>query len=193
MLVQNEAMGLPLRAMSLGEFLEWENAQPDRNEFHRGEVLAMVGARRVHERVAANLVRRIGNALDGSPCQVFSAGAKLQVADEAILYPDVFVTCDRTDLATEMIFRSPSVVIEVPSPATAAYDQGLKFSLYRRVASLREFVLIDPDTRRVESFRRGDDGLWVLHDMTDAAALALPTIDVVVPMAELFAGVQPPA
>ncbi len=193
MLVQNEAMGLPLRAMSLGEFLEWENAQPDRNEFHRGEVFAMVGARRVHERVVVNLVSRIDSALQGSPCQVFGSNAKLQVADDAILYPDVFVTCDRADLATEMIFRSPSVVIEVLSPTTAAYDQGLKFSLYRRIASLREFVLIDPDTRRVESFRRGDDGLWVLHDMTDAAALALSAIDAIVPMVELFAGVQPPA
>lgn len=183
-------MGTPARKLTLQEYLDWENARPDRNEYVRGEVYAMVGGRRPHGRVVANLVRHLSNQLDGSPCQVFSESMKIQIADEAVLYPDVFVTCDRADLATEMIFRAPLLVIEVLSPSTQAYDRSLKFALYRRIPSLREYVLIDPDSRRVEAFRRGDDDLWTLHDMSDDSVLLLPAIDAEVAMANVFFGVD---
>ena len=183
-------MGMLASKLTLQEFIDWENAQPDRNEYCRGEVFAMVGARRTHGRTVSNLVRHLGNQLAGSPCQVFNEGMKIQVADEAILYPDVFVTCDPADLATEMIFRAPIVVIEVLSPSTQAYDRGQKFALYRHLPSLREYVLIDPDTRRIESFRRGSDDLWVLHDMTDDAAVLMPAIGAQVLMTDVFAGVD---
>ena len=100
-------MGLPANQLSLTEFLDWENRQPQRHEFHRGEVFAMVGARRAHGRVVLNLGRRIAEALEGSPCQAFVENMKVQIAEDTVLYPDVFVTCDSADLATEMIFRSP--------------------------------------------------------------------------------------
>jgi Uma2 family endonuclease len=66
----------------------------------------------------------------------------------------------------------------------------MKFALYRGLASLREFVLVDPESRRVEAFRVGVDGLWVLHDMSDDAALAVAAIGATIPMAEVFAGVD---
>ena len=183
-------MGMPIQKLTLAEFIEWENAQPDRNEFVRGEVFAMVGGRRIHGRVVANLVQAFANRLSGSPCQVFAESMKVQVAGDAIVYPDVFVTCDEHDLRTDQIFRSPLVVVEVLSPSTQGYNRSLKFTLYRRVASLREYVLIDPDSRQVEAFRVGADGLWVLHDMSEQAMLTLPAIDATIPMTEVFAGVD---
>ena len=81
-------------------------------------------------------------------------------------------------------------MIEVLSPSTHVHDRSIKFALYRRLASLREYVLIDPDSRRVESFRVGADGLWVLHDMTDDGSLVVPAIDATIPMAEVFAGLD---
>jgi Uma2 family endonuclease len=183
-------MGTPATKLTLAEYLEWENAQPDKNEFVRGEVFAMVGARRAHGAIVINLVRSIASHLAGSPCRVFCEGMKVQIAGDAILYPDVFVTCDAADLRTDQIFRSPLAVIEVLSPSTHVYDRSIKFALYRRLASLREYVLIDPESRRVESFRVGPDGLWVLHDMTDDGSLVVPAIDATIPMAEVFAGVD---
>ena len=179
--------------LSLSEFLAWENEQPERHEFYRGEIFAMVGARRVHGRVVSNLSRRFSEALDGSPCQVFVEGMKVQIDTDTVLYPDVFVTCDKTDLATEMVFRAPTLVIEVLSPSTQAYDRSQKFALYRRIPALREYILVDPDTRRVEGFRRGADGLWVLHDMSDGDALEAASIDARVLLADVFDGVTPPA
>lgn len=184
-------MGMPVHKLSLDEFLKWENAQPDRNEYYRGEVFAMTGARRAHGRVVGNLMRHLGNQLEGSPCQVFAESMKLQIADDTILYPDVFVTCHPADLGTELIFRAPTVVIEVLSPSTQAYDRSKKFALYRRLVSLKEYVLVDPDTRRVESFRLGPGGLWTLHDMSENPAIDLVFPPCTVAMEDLFAGVDP--
>lgn len=183
-------MGVPQQQMTLSAFLDWEGAQPERHEFHRGEVFAMVGGRRSHGRVVSNLVRHLGNQLDGSPCQVFAESMKLQVGDDTILYPDVFVTCDKADLATEMIFRSPTLVAEVLSPSTQAYDRGAKFALYRRVPSLREYLLVDPEARTVEAFRRSNGG-WTFHDLSEGEAVELVSIACAVPVAELFRGVDP--
>lgn len=110
---------------------------------------------------------------------------KVQPADETILYPDLFVTCDAADLRTEMIFRAPTLVVEVLSPTTQAYDRSLKFALYRQLASLREYGLVDPDTRRIEVFRVGADGLWVLHDMSDRDAVDFASVGCSVPMADV--------
>lgn len=184
-------MGTPLPKLTLDDYLRWESEQPDRHEFHRGEVFAMVGGRRVHGRVVGNLTRLLGNALHGSPCQVFSESMKVQPADDTILYPDVFVTCDAADLRTDMIFRAPKLVVEVLSPSTQAHDRSLKFALYRHLASLQEYALVDPDTRRIEVFRIGADGLWVLHDMSERDALTLASVGCDIPMADVFDGVEP--
>lgn len=183
-------MGLPQEQLSLQAYLDWENAQPERHEFYRGEVFAMTGGRRSHGRVTANLVRHFGNQLAGTPCQVFSESMKIQIADDTILYPDIFVTCDRQDLQTEMIFRAPTLVIEVLSPSTQAYDRSQKFALYRRLPSLKEYALIDPETRRAEVFRINADGHFVLFDMSESETLELASINCKVAMAEVFDGID---
>lgn len=185
------ALAQPL--LSLQAYLAWENEQPEKHEFHRGEVFAMVGARRVHGRVQSNLTRRLGNRLEGLPCQVFADTMKVQVGNDTILYPDVFVTCDPADLATEQIFRAPTVVFEVLSPSTQSYDRSQKFALYRRLPALQEYVLVDPDTRRVEAFRRNAQDQWVLHDMSEGDTLEIGSLALRLPMAEVFEGVDPPA
>lgn len=183
-------MGVALEKLTMSAFLEWENAQEMRHEFHRGEVFAMVGARRSHGRVVSNLVHALMSALEGSPCQVFNQGMKVQVAVDTILYPDVFVTCDSADLATEMLFHSPTLVVEVLSPTTEEYDRSRKFALYRRLESLKEYVLINPETRRLESFVRGLDGLFVLHDMSEGDLVRLRSLEIAIPMAAVFFGLD---
>ena len=183
---------LPQPRISLDAYLEWENAQVEKHEFHRGEVFAMVGGRRVHGRVVGNIGRELGVQLKGSPCQVFSETMKVQIGEDTVLYPDVFVTCDRADLATDLIFRSPTLVVEVLSPSTQSYDRSQKFALYRRIPSLREYILVDPDTRRVDGFRRDEKGQWVLVDMSDGSALEAASIGASVSLVDVFDGVDPP-
>ena len=64
---------------------------------------------------------------------------KLQVADDALFYPDVFVTCDPQDLKTELVFRQPKLIVEVLSNSTQAFDRGLKFAAYRQIDALQEY------------------------------------------------------
>jgi Uma2 family endonuclease len=115
---------------------------------------------------------------------------KIQIGDDTILYPDVFVTCDRQDLQTDMIFRAPTLIIEVLSPSTQAYDRSQKFALYRRLPSLKEYALIDPETRRAEVFRINADGLFVLFDMSESDMLELSSVGCKVSIAEVFAGID---
>lgn len=162
-------MGQPQPRMTLAEFLDWENSQDQRHEFVGGEVFAMVGAGRVHGLVSLNIATSLKQQLRGTPCQAFISDMKLQTADDSLFYPDVFVTRDPADLRTELVFRAPTVVVEVLSPSTEAFDRGLKFAHYRRLPSLQEYLLVDPDARRMELFRRGADGLFTLHDAADGA------------------------
>ncbi len=186
-------MALTAEKLSMTDYLAWESQQPDRHEFYRGEVFATVGVRRVHGLVVLNLALAIKSHLKGGPCQVFSESLKLQVADDAIFYPDLFVTCDPADLKTDSIFRKPTLIVEVLSESTQSYDRGLKFAAYRRLESLREYVLIHPDTRRVEIFRRNQSGLFEIHDPASSEGLHLSSIELHVPMAEIFDGVEMPA
>ncbi|MCE2659337.1 MAG: Uma2 family endonuclease [Rubrivivax sp.] len=174
--------------ISLEAYMAWEELQPERHEFYRGEIFAMVGAKRIHGRVVNNLAGELRLALRGTPCQAFHEGMKLQIGADTVLYPDLFVTCDKADLATEAVFRAPTLVVEVLSPSTQGYDRSQKFALYRRLESLKEYILVDPETRRVEAFRRTPDNQWVLCDMTEADTLHAASLSLSVPMAEVFAG-----
>jgi len=157
----------------------------------RGEVFAMVGGRRIHNQLAGNVFAALKQQLKGRRCQAFIETAKVLTDEGNLFYPDVFVTCDSADLKTDYIFRSPSVIVEVMSPTTQAYDRGLKFTLYRRLASLREYALIDPETREVVVFRRGGDGLFTLHDLTGAPAIEFTSIACVISAEDVFEGIEP--
>jgi len=183
-------MGLPAEKLSIDQFMAWENLQGIRHEFYRGEVFAMVGARRVHGLVTGNLFAAFKTHLKGSRCRAFVEAMKLQVAGNAIFYPDVFVTCDERDLKTDMVFMRPLLLVEVLSESTQAYDRGLKFTAYRQIETLREYLLVDPDHRRVELFRRNDRGNFELIDQTGDTHLVLDSVALRLPMAEVFDGVE---
>ena len=182
-------MGVPLRKLSLAEFLAWEEQQPGRHEFFGGETFAMVGGTARHNRVILNLASRIGSHLDGTSCQVFAETMKAQLAD-SVLYPDVMVTCGTAVAGDEQAITDPLLVIEVLSPSTKGYDKRDKFILYRSLASLREYVLIDPALRQVEVFTLASAGAWMFTDQTREDTLSLESIDFKLPMAMVFRGVE---
>ena len=125
-------------ALSREDFIAWENTQPDKHEFVAGEVFAMVDARRVHVSIAGNCFARLKEHLRGGPCRAFMADMKLEVtAADAVFYPDVLVTGHAEDLKAETTMHQPTVIIEVLSESTAAYDRGDKFASYRLIESLR--------------------------------------------------------
>ncbi|WP_029526446.1 Uma2 family endonuclease [Polaromonas glacialis] len=172
------------------DYLAWEAAQLDRHEYIDGEVFAMAGAEDRHVTVTMNLAFALRQHLSGSPCRTYMSNMRLHVAAaNSYFYPDVLVTCSALDLASPMVKTEPKLIAEVLSPSTAAYDRGLKFSHYRRIASLEEYVVIDLDTRSTDCFRKRDDGLWVLHPFARGETVVLASVALELSAAQLFAEV----
>lgn len=145
-------------------YLAWEAEQAEKHKYPDGAVFARGGASDVHVTLAGNVAMALRNHLRGSPCRVFISDMKLQVeAANAFFYPDVFVTCAESDRAHSHYKAAPSLVVEVLSPTTSAYDRGAKFAAYRKLPSLREYALVDTERHSIDLFRRGDSGHWVLY------------------------------
>ena len=178
-----------LPKMTLAAFLDWETAQVEKHEFVGGGILATNDSRRVHGIDSLNLFALLRQQLRGTACRAFANSMKLQIGQDTF-YPDVFVTCDAADLRTEQIFRAPKLIVEVLSPSTEGYDRGLKFSLYRRLPSLAEYLLVHPDTREASLLRRGAEGLFTLHDFSNAARIELTSIGCALDRDDLFEGVE---
>jgi Uma2 family endonuclease len=123
---------------------------------------------------------------------------KLHIAStDAYVYPDVLVTCHEADRApaADLMKHHPSLVVEVLSDSTGAYDRGRKFELYRSIVGLTEVLFVQPDRPQVDLFRlRPDDGLWVLHPASGLdSQLQLSSLDVALPLAALYEDVLPAA
>jgi Uma2 family endonuclease len=176
-------------------YLAWEDQQAEKHEYLRGEVFAMVGARREHVVVAGNLYAALKQRLRGGPCQAYVSDLKLRVeAADAYFYPDVMVSCDPRDHAASQFVAHPTLIVEVLSESTAAFDRGDKFAAYRTLPSLQEYVLVDIQARRVETFRRTADQDWLFHAYLSGGGDCLfPALGVSVPFDEIFENVVPDA
>ena len=169
-------------------YLAWEAEQSTKHEYHDGEVFAMAGASDAHVTVAGNVYMALRNHLRGSPCSVFISDMKLRVEeDNAFFYPDVFVTCAESDRGQSHSKSAPVLVVEVLSPATSAYDRGAKFAAYRKLPTLREYALIDPERLSLDLFRReGDSKRWVLHPIEAGGHVEWASVGLKVPLEALY-------
>jgi len=141
--------------------------------------------------VAGNLYIALRQHLNASPCRTFMSDMRLHVAAaNSYFYPDLMVTCSALDATSPLVKTEPSLIVEVLSPSTAAYDRGVKFSHYRSLGSLQEYVLVDLDSRSIDCYRKGPDGLWVLHPFARGETVLLASVGLQVPAALVFAEVE---
>ncbi|MFT4101701.1 MAG: Uma2 family endonuclease [Burkholderiaceae bacterium] len=177
--------------LSPADYLTWEQDQTERHEYIDGKVFAMAGAENRHATVSLNMAIALRQHLRGTRCSTYMSDVRLHVAaSNAYFYPDVMVTCDSDDHASRMSKSSPALVVEVLSPSTASYDLGAKFAHYRQIATLREYVLVDIDRRSADVYRKGADGLWVLHPFSDGQVVELASVELALPVAEVFADLE---
>lgn len=183
-------MGLPAQKhkMTLEDFLAWEAEQPERWEFFNGEAFMMAGGSDVHNAISLNTAFALRQTLRGTRCNVFMSDVRLRLAEsDDLFYPDVFVTCSDADRARRQVKEDPTLIAEVLSPSTEAYDRGDKFAAYRRFAGLKTVLFLSQDRAHVECFTRGDDGRWVLSEASgETARLALPAFDFELALADLY-------
>jgi len=177
--------------LSAGDYLAGEEKSSVKHEYVGGEVFAMAGAGEAHVTVSGNLFALLRSHVRGGPCRVYIADMKVRVEKaDAFYYPDLFVTCDPADARENLFKRNPTLVVEVLSDSTAAFDRGVKFAHYRMLDSLREYVLIEPERQSVDVFRRDAEGRWVLYPIAEGDELELASLDFRCPMTAVYEDVD---
>ncbi len=181
------------RSFTPEEYLMLERSATTKSEYIGGQIYAMAGASHKHVLIEGNVIRELGNRLRGRPCEVHTSNMRVRVRRTGLYtYPDVTVVCGKPEFddAKFDTLLNPTVLIEVLSPSTEAYDRGEKFVQYRRLPSLQEYVLISQDQTRVEYFRRQGE-LWILSELnTPDSVLRLESIDCAVPLREIYDRVE---
>ena len=171
------------------EYLAWERKQPYKNEYYDGQIIAMSGASRSHNRITVDITIQLGNQLMDSDCEVFASEMRVRTNPMvSYFYPDLIVVCGepRFEDDTFDTLLNPILVIEVLSPSTAAFDRGEKFEHYKQLASLQEYILISQDRVRVEHYCR--QGTRWLHSTFQSLEdmLPLPSIECEVPLHTIY-------
>ena len=149
------------------EYLALERKAEGRSEYHDGQIFAMSGASRWHSRIETQLTSLVEQHLAGRRCEAFSSSMRVLVVSTGLYtYPDLSVACEEpqfTDAELDTLVN-PTLLVEILSPSTEAYDRGTKAKLYRSIPSLRELLLISQGSYEVELYRRQESGGWSLID-----------------------------
>lgn len=185
-------MGEPAhRRLTYSEYLAEEARSDVRHAFADGELFAMAGGTRVHAYVQTRWSALLVGVLAGKRCVPYGADLRIYLPHlgEAC-YADTLVVCGRfvSDPVDPDATVNPTVVCEVLSPSTEAYDRGRKFEKYADLNSLQEYVLLAQDRPWIEVFRREPDGVWSLRRYGAGATVALDSLAVGIAVDDVYLG-----
>ncbi len=164
------------------EYLDMEEVSPVKHEYFDGEIFQMAGASYKHNVAAGNAYASLHLQLRGRNCTPFQNDMRLLVEKTGLYtYPDVMVVCGKPEInkykGLDNILN-PTLIVEVLSPSTADYDKGAKFDQYRTIESLKEYVLVWQDKKRVARYTKQADNSWVLRDFIgEEAEIELASIE----------------
>ncbi len=176
------------RKYTYAEYLQLEKETNIRHEFWNGEVFAMAGGSRNHNKIGSNINNYIGSIFNPKGCEVFFNDVKLQLQEgNYYVYPDVILTCDKDDNDPYLI-KQPSLIVEVLSKSTEAYDRSEKLAQYRKIKSLRYYLMVAQTTTSVEVYGRTSEGSVFTYEVYETmdAIIKLPVLDFEMPMSEVY-------
>jgi Uma2 family endonuclease len=158
------------------EYLALEAVAETRHEFFGGYIVAMAGAEFAHNQIVQNVRAELTTGLADRPCHI--VGSDQRVLVEALgeyFYPDVLVTCLEPQLVDPkpQSLVNPQVIVEILSETTARYDRGDKWSAYRTIPSLTDYVMVSSLKRELEHYHRLPDGSWTLRVLQGEGTTAL--------------------
>ncbi len=157
--------------VSYADYVALEARSDAKHEWLDGVVYDMAGGTPRHAALTMAVGISVGVELGGKPCRVFSSDLKVRIpATGLATYPDLTIVCGKLETSPDdpNAVTNPTLIVEVLSDATEAYDRGEKFGHYRRLDSLREYVLVSQRSKRIEVWRKNDRGKWELAE--DAGA-----------------------
>jgi Uma2 family endonuclease len=180
---------LAYRLVTAQEFLDMDFGFDKKAELDRGVIQMMAGGTAAHALVQANLLAALRNALRGSGCRPYGSDMGLLIGEHSLRYPDVAVYCgdsNAVENGKQTAFVAPRLVIEVLSEGTAAFDQDVKFSEYKGIASVEGIVFVNPDDERIRIVSRDRSGGWLDTGFSSTAGLCVPTLGLDIAHAEIF-------
>lgn len=176
------------------DYLAIERSADFKSEYFDGEIFAMTGASEPHNIIVINSVIALGNQLKKRPCKLYANDMRVKVDPTGLYaYPDLVVVCGKAQLEDAHLdtLLNPTLIVEVLSDSTEAYDRGRKFEHYRKLESLTEYVLISQHWPHVESYRRQPDHHWLLTECSGLdGVLRLESIDCELALAEIYDKVE---
>src|SRR5947209_6275225 len=181
---------LPKTFLTPEEYLEQERRAEFKSEYFQGETSAMAGGSERHGLIQGNVFAALHQQFRGRPRRVYASDLRLKTPPPPLFtYPDVMVICgqpqfgdDRTDTVV-----NPVLIVEVLSPSTRDYDRGLKFEVYRKLPSLREYVTVAQDKPHIEHWCRSENGRWQLLEVEDLeGVIKFDSVGCVLPLTEIY-------
>ena len=184
-------MGLPQRIVVLtpAEYLGIERTATYRSEYLRGEMFAMAGGSPTHSRIKTNVLGELRSRLKGNPCAPYDSDLRVKCPTGLYTYPDASVFCSELEFDDEQkdTVLNPTLLVEVLSKSTEAYDRGKKFDHYRTIPSLREYVLVSQEEPMIQRFLRNEDDTWTLSVVADLnQSVRLQSLGIELPLAEVY-------
>jgi Uma2 family endonuclease len=180
---------------SLEEYFELERTSEEKWEYFNGEVFCMSGVSPNHSRIESNTITALNVKLGSRNCAVFTADMRIRVpAAPPYRYADLSVLCDEPvfeKIGGVEALINPAVIVEVLSPSTEAYDRGDKFTYYKSIPSLREYVLVAQHRPHITHYVKEAKENWRYEELNELASeIALPTIDCVLALSEVYHNVR---
>ena len=190
--IKEPAISYSKKKYTIAEYLELENTATQKHEYYQGEIFAMSGAKMPHNRIVANTIIALGKKLAGKPCKPYGSDQRIHIEKNTLFtYPDISIICGKpiTLNNDEWNVLNPTVIIEVLSPSTKNYDRGEKFKLYRDIATLKEYILIDSETIGIEAFFINKNQTWELNEFKkNNEILYLNSLQLFLEVKEIYEG-----
>lgn len=176
------------------EYLTIERQAKYKSEYSDGQIFAMSGASKQHNLIVANVLGELHAQLKKRPCTVYPSDMRLKVSPTGLYtYPDVSVVCGEAEFDDDHqdTLLNPTLIVEVLSKSTEAYDRGEKFEQYRKLASLAEYILIAQDKYHVEHYVRQANHQWLLSEANRLQeTIQLPSIGCELALVDIYAKVK---
>jgi Uma2 family endonuclease len=192
--LREPALAYGKNKLTVEEYLAFERESAQKHEYYRGKVFAMAGAGPIHNIIFSNLFGELTIKLKGKSCRPFGSDMKIHIPENTLFtYPDITVFCKNilTENNKKDYSVEPTAIIEILSPSTKNYDRGEKFKLYRDIPSLKDYVLVDSESIRVEVFNLNQQQHWELQEFKSINdTLIMPSVQISVLLKDIYEDTQ---
>lgn len=183
-----------IKKLSPQKYLDIERKSEFKSEYYNGEMFALAGASLNHNRICGNIHVSLANQFRDKNCEVFQSDLRIKVQESGLFtYPDIVIICGEPEFYDEQrdTVTNPEVIMEVLSISTEGYDRGLKFELYRRLNTLKDYLLISQGKIAIEYYSKNPDNSWTLKEYNNLSQqICIQSINCNLDLKEVYSKVE---